>query len=143
MVQNWSQTPTWTLLAGSTAGYYNVVVQVSTAATPVEQRRAASVMLYGYEPATSITLTTDLPSPQTAPVSVTFTATAGTGPGPYEYQFLVYRNGVYVETIGYGAPNMWTLTGAYPAGNYDIYARARANSTSIWDVQTVKRFVIQ
>ena len=143
IVRPWGGSPTWTLLAGSTAGYYNVVVQVRTGTTAGEQARAATVMYYGYDPATSITISTDLTSPQLAGNAVTFTALAGPGPGPYQYQFLVYRNGLFVSQTVYGASNTYVLPGTSVAGSYLIYGRARANSTSLWDVQATRAFVIQ
>ena len=142
IVQNWGPNNVWTLLAGSTAGYYNVVVDVRTG-TSATTVRATRLMFYGYAPATSITIGTSLPSPQAVGTAVTFTATAGPGPGPYQYQFLVYRNGVQVATTVYGASNAYTLLGTSAAGSYQIIARARGHSTSIFDVQTSMVFVIQ
>lgn len=56
----------------------------------------------------SVTLATDLPSPQPVGSAVTFTATGSGGRGSYEYAFQVREGTIWQTTQDYSSLNTWT-----------------------------------
>jgi hypothetical protein len=132
VVQDWSATATWTLPSTATTGSYLIIADVKTdpAATV---RDAYTWMTFSIQtsvltPATGVTLTPSLPSPQLVGTAVTFTA-AGQGSTSYEYRFWQSTDGgaTYTVVQDWSATAIWTLQGTAPAGSYLIIADVKSN----------------
>jgi len=81
-------------------------------------------------PASGVTLTPNISSPQTQGTSVTFIAAGSGGSGSYEYRFLLFDGSSWNIVQGYATTDNWTWSGALP-GNYLVAVEVRnAGSTS-------------
>ena len=74
----------------------------------------------------TVTLTSNLISPQVIGANITFTAEVQNTPGNYEYKFWLKANGVWTAMQGYSTSNTWTwdTTGA-TAGAYGVQVYVR------------------
>jgi len=84
-------------------------------------------------PATSVTLTSSVPSPQIAGAAVIFSASASGASGSYEYQFVLMNpQGAWSIVRPYSAVNTWTWnTASIPAGSYVLQVWARNAGTTV------------
>ncbi|HEX7622907.1 MAG TPA: kelch repeat-containing protein, partial [Anaeromyxobacteraceae bacterium] len=87
-------------------------------------------------PATGVTLTPSLPSPQAVGTPVVFTA-AGQGSVGYEYRFWLFSNGVWNIVQDYGAAATWTLPSTTVLGDYSVAVWVRTNPSVDMDAQVV------
>jgi hypothetical protein len=76
-------------------------------------------------PATGVTLTASVPSPQTVGTSVTFTA-SGQGSAGYEYRFWLNDGTGWQIVRDYSTSPTWTLS--RPAGTYYVTVYVRTSS---------------
>ncbi|MEW6489712.1 MAG: multicopper oxidase domain-containing protein [Thermodesulfobacteriota bacterium] len=150
VVQAYGAANTWDwATAGLPAGTYYVQVDARNVGSP-NARDIAKVVRYDLvapppAPATGVTLTADVPSPQTAGTQVTFTALGEGGSGSYEYRFWLKTGATWavVQTYGADATWDWDTTGAVP-GTYYIQVDVRsAGSTANRDAARVMGYVIQ
>ncbi len=83
-------------------------------------------------PATGVTLTPSLPSPQAPGTAVIFTA-AGQGSAGYQYRFWQYDYAVASWTVvqDWSVTATWTLPGTTPAGLYRVVADVKTDPLSI------------
>jgi FtsP/CotA-like multicopper oxidase with cupredoxin domain len=130
-----SNTLAWT---PTLTGNYDILVDVRTAGST--SLREASTKLFFYQivapPATGVSVTTSLASPQAPGTPITLTATGQGGSGSYEYQFWVNSGSGYNIVRAYSASNTFVWTPA-TIGNYDILVDVRnAGSTAVRDALT-------
>ncbi|HMA45998.1 MAG TPA: IPT/TIG domain-containing protein, partial [Frankiaceae bacterium] len=87
-------------------------------------------------PATGVTLTANLPSPQVAGTFVAFTA-AGVGSSGYQYQFWLSADGgaTFVLVQDYGVATTWTTPPSLPAGTYRVLVDVRTSPGVAFDAQ--------
>ena len=135
--------------SGALPGAYVVAVQArvvgSAAAFDVEAK-------YNYlinavpTPATGITISTSLASPQTVGAQVFVTGSASGGSGSYEYRFWLkdtLGNYTMVQPISAGSIWKWDTTGLTP-GTYTISVQARSvGSVNVSDVENTMNFAVQ
>ena len=127
VVQDWSATDTWTLPSTTAAGSYVVLADVKTnTATTLRDTYTALVYTLGTDfpaPATGVTLTPSLPSPQVPGTAVIFTA-AGQGSTNYQYRFwLSPDNGATWAVVqDWSTTDTWTLPSTTGAGSYVVLA---------------------
>jgi hypothetical protein len=129
LLQDWSPTNTWTLPGTSPQGSYYILGEVRTSSAVY--RDAFAAMTYSISaaiPATGVTLTSSVPSPQAPGTDVVFTAT-GLGSSGYQYRFRMSANGgPFTLLQDWSATNTWTLPGTSPLGSYYILAEVRTSS---------------
>jgi FtsP/CotA-like multicopper oxidase with cupredoxin domain len=135
-VQSYSATPTWTLPSSTLPGTYFVGVNVRTISTASAQASTSATYVIQYTPATGVTLTPSLPSPQISGTPVLFTA-AGQGSANYQYEFwLTPAGGASTKVQAYSTTATWTLPGSTPAGTYFVAVKVRTNTTVLSDAAT-------
>jgi hypothetical protein len=144
--QPYSGSANWMLPTNTPAGDYDVAVWVRT--NPLVSVDTGTSMFYrlvapSIAPASSVTLTPDLPNPQFAGTAVTFTASAQGSTAPYEYQFWVNSGSGFTIVQPYGAKNSYTLPAGTPAGVYDIAVWVRSTSASPVDAGNSMAYSIQ
>lgn len=85
--------------------------------------------------ASGVTVTPDLPSPQTAGTSVVFTAQATGGTGQFEYQFYQFTGGTWVVVQPYSQADSWRWNGnnSISENYFTVYARS-VGSGALYDV---------
>jgi len=128
VVQNWSGAATWVLSSATPPGSYLVSAQVRT--TVASTGDAASANLpFQVRPlaATGVTLTADLPSPQSTGTAVVFTA-AGQGSSGYQYRFWFLGAGGWTVVQDYSTTATWTLPGTTAPGNYQVGVQVRTSN---------------
>jgi hypothetical protein len=148
IAKNYSPDPAWTWeTAGIPGGTYEIRVNArntgSAAAFEASQTMNFTITT---PPATRVTLTSSLPSPQPAGVTVIFTASADGG-GTYEYQFTGRSAGVselsVAQTFSTSASWSWSTAGV-PPGTYEIIVFARAAGTAVpFEASRSIRFEVQ
>ena len=123
-----SNTYSWTPQA---AGSYGLGVRARAAGTSVMLDMDRIIYFEVTEatgPVTSLSLTTNPTSPQTAGTAITLTATANR---TAEYQFFVMNpDGGWAAVTGYSTSNTYSWT-PQAAGSYGLGVRARAAGTSV------------
>ena len=132
MQQDYLATNTLVWNTGSeTAGIHEVRVRVRNTGSTAQYENAASVPYtvdpVPPDPLPSVTLASDLTSPQVQGTTVTWTATGSGGTGSYEYQFWVYGPANrWIMHQDYLANNtlVWN-TSAEKAGIHEVRARVR------------------
>ena len=121
LVQDYSTSNTYALASTENmAGIHTVQVNVRNvgSSTDIEAYRNTSFTVNSAIIApTSVTIATDVTSPQTAGAPITFTGQGVGGTGPYEYRF--YRKGP-------DTGNAWTLVQNYSASNSYALATTEA-----------------
>ncbi len=137
----------YTITNLSTGSFYFVVTAVDTSDNESPYSTEAFKTISAAEttsPATSVTLMSNLYSPQKVGAIVTFTATASGGSGTYEYQFWRKPSGGSWSIVqNYSSSNSfsWNTTGA--AGTSQIVVWARNAGASVnYDVYKSTAFVI-
>ena len=136
VVQNYSTNATFDWSSTSTdVGDSTITVDARNIGSTQDSEATASQLhtLEAQIALTSVTLTSDLPSPQKAGATITFTAQASGGNvGEYEYRFSRYFNGAYIDEI-YGPSNTYTLTTteADSLGGHSVYVYARNKGSSV------------
>lgn len=141
VAQNYSTTNTFTW-SPTKVGYYDIMVD--TRVVNAAAFRDALVTKLAYQiapaPATAVTLTPSVASPQLPGSSITFTAEASGGAGPYEYRFWINSGGTFLIAQDYTTINTFTWT-PFVAGNYDIMVDTRAvGSTNFREALAVNSF---
>lgn len=124
VVQNFSTNSSWTWnTAAALPGTYNIQVDVRNAGTtsaPTASRVISFVIAAPPTPASSVTLASTVPSPQTAGTPVTFVAAGNGGSGSYVYRFWLRTGGVWSVVQNYSTNATWTWNTAVAPGNYFI-----------------------
>jgi hypothetical protein len=129
MVQDYGVGSTWTLPTTTLAGNYTIGVDVRT--TTGVYRDAVAYLPYQLsQPATGVTITPSLPSPQLAGTAVVFTA-AGQGSSGYQYRFWLFNGVTWNMVQDYGVGSTWNLPTTTPVGSYTIAVDVRT-STSVY-----------
>lgn len=115
------------------AGIYDILVDVRGFGTTTFRDAFTTLLAYQIAPApaTAVTLTPDLASPQAPGTPITFTAVASGGTGPYEYRFWLNVGGTYVIAQDYTTTNTWTWT-PFTTGNYDIMVDTRSVGSTLF-----------
>ena len=100
-----------------------------------------------YSPVSSVRLTSDLPSPQTAGTTVTFTASATGGSGNYEYCFWVRgpaTNGRWSMVRRYATSPNYTMDTTNYVGTNEVNVWARnVGSSEEWEVWDSVTYEVQ
>jgi Multicopper oxidase len=143
IVQDFSATNALVWTPAATGAYDILVDARNTGSTSL---REATTKLFSYQiqpaPATGVTVTPSLTSPQAPGTPITFTASGQGGSGTYEFQFWVNSGAGYNIVQPYSATNTFVWTPA-TTGNYDILVDVRnAGSTAVRDA-LVKIFFYQ
>jgi len=119
----YSATPSWAWnTAGLATGAYKIEVWARNIGSTASWEAYKNMSYTLAPPVTSVTLTSDAPSPQPVGKNIVFSAAASGGSGAYEYQFKL-RNaaGVWSLAQGYGTTPSWTWsTAGLAAGVYKI-----------------------
>jgi hypothetical protein len=126
VVRPYSDNSTWiwnTTGADNAAYFVQVDVRSAGSIAPAE---AASSIGYGIGPPTTVTLTDNVASPQTAATPIAFTATGAGGSGTFEYRFWLKSSGGWTVVQPYGPSAVWDwpVTGRVP-GDYAIQVDVR------------------
>jgi lipoprotein signal peptidase len=122
-----------------------VKVDVRTSATvDLDASSAVAFQLVAPAPATGVTVTTSVPSPQIPGVPVVFTA-SGVGSSGYQYRFYLTNNNGVTWTLvqAYSSVNTWTLPGTTPVGSYKVLAEVRTTTTVSRDTFFQLTYVLQ
>jgi hypothetical protein len=132
MTQDYRTTNTF-IWTPTKIGIHDILVDVRGFGSKVSRDAFATYLSYmvAPAPATAVTLTPSIVSPQLAGTPITFTAVASGGSGPYEYRFWVNIGGTYVIAQDYTTTNTWTWT-PLATGNYDIMVDTRAVGSTLF-----------
>ncbi|MEW6488796.1 MAG: hypothetical protein AB1578_12900 [Thermodesulfobacteriota bacterium] len=149
VVQHYSASAQWTWsTTGKAEGTYYVQVDCRAVGSTVN-RQAAKVVAYVLAapttPATGVTLTPSLPSPQPVGTGITFTAAGLPEGGTYEYRFWLKEGAVWTVVQHYSAGAQWTWsTGGKAPGTYYVQADCRAaGSTANREAAKVVSYTLQ
>jgi FtsP/CotA-like multicopper oxidase with cupredoxin domain len=137
MVRDYSAANTYNWTPAAT-GAYDILVDVRSAGSTAS--REALTKLFYYQivtpPATGVTLTPDLASPQAPSTPITFTAAGQGGTGTYEYRFWVNSGSGFSIVQDYSAVSTFPWTPA-ATGAYDFLVDVRnAGSTAFREAFT-------
>jgi len=149
LVKPYSATSTWSWdTTGLTTGAYRIVVQARNSGSTVsfDQERAMNFSLNAPSgPGVAVSLSPNVPSPQTVGVPIFLSASVSGGSGTYEYQFWLRNTaGVYslVQPYGLNSSWKWDTSGALPGG-YVVAVQARVvGSAAAFDVEAKYNYLI-
>jgi hypothetical protein len=123
----------WDTSSGFTYALYNVAVYIRNTGSSAGYE-AFKVISYNLAPpVSSVTLTANLPSPQTIGSSIRYDAQGLGGLGQYEYKFQLKNGGVWTVVQAYSTTRSWTFdSNTYPPGLYyiSVYSRNLGSSAS-------------
>ena len=131
VVQNYSTSDVWSWLSvSSDTGAYTVSVDARNVGSSNDSEATTSVShtLDAQTPATSVTATPDLTSPQKAGTTVSFTMQgSGGNVGQYEYKVQHYGPNSYYNDTGYNSSNTFVMptTEANSVGTHQLYFSTR------------------
>jgi len=138
----------WDTTGLPTAGTYQIAVQARNAGSIVsfDQERVINYSLNAPSgPGVAVSLSPNIPSPQTVGVPIFFAANVTGGTGTYEYQFwLKDTTGVYtlVQPYGLNSTYKWDTAGALPGG-YSVAVQTRVvGSLASFDAETIYDYLI-
>ena len=149
VVQDWTTAASWTLGANAPVGTYLIIADVRT--DPATATRDAyawlnyAVVSTPVVPATGVTLTPSLPSPQPPGTAVAFTA-AGQGSTGYEYRFWLSPDNGATWTVvqDWSATDTWTLPSTTLEGDYVVLADVKTDPAStVRDTYTALVYTLQ
>jgi hypothetical protein len=127
-------TPTAAFSVGQVSFTYTVANSYGAVSLP------GNVNVSIVQPATAVTVSPTLTSPQVAGTPITFVASATGGSGNYEYRFYLNSGAGYQVVQPYSSSSSWSWTPA-AAGNYDVFVEARnAGSTVVRDTFAALNF---
>lgn len=129
----------WTPTKG---GFYDIMVDTRIVNSAAFRDALVTKLAYHVTPlpATAVTITPSVASPQLPGATVTFTATASGGTGPYEYRYWINSGGTFMVAQNYTTTNTFAWTPVV-AGNYDIMVDTRAvGSTAFREALNVNSF---
>jgi hypothetical protein len=126
LAQDYSSNNSWTW-SPAAIGNYDILVDVRTAGSIVVREASTTISFFQVRsstPATGVTLTSNLASPQATGTPITFTAVATGAAGPFEYRYWVNTGAGFQLVRDYFASGtfVWTPT---TAGAYDILVDVR------------------
>jgi FtsP/CotA-like multicopper oxidase with cupredoxin domain len=144
MVQDYGASNSWQLPISTLPGTYRVVVHVRTNTNAALEAQAALNYTIGAAPATSVSLTPSLPSPQPFGTAVTFTAKAQGGSGNYQYRFYIKNSTATAYTLvqDYSPADSWTMSASTFGGTYRVVVHVRTSPLVSLDVQSSADFTI-
>ena len=95
-------------------------------------------------PATGVTLTPSVASPQNVGTAVEFTA-AGQGgtASAYQYKFWLHDGTKWTVEQDFSPDATWVLAGTRPAARYTVVVQVRTSSSVAYDAETRMVYVIQ
>jgi FtsP/CotA-like multicopper oxidase with cupredoxin domain len=91
---------------------------------------AGTITTASWSPATSVLITSSLPSPQTIGTPVTFSAVASGATTPVQYRFWLTSGPTTTLVQDYNSSSTWTMSATKPAGVYTVTADARTSMIS-------------
>jgi len=141
IARNYSATNTF-VWKPAKVGNYDIMVDTRIVNTTVLRDALVTRLAYKIAPlpATAVTITPSVTSPQLPGSSITFTAAASGGTGPYEYRFWINAGGTYLVAQNYSTTSTFTWTPTV-AGNYDVMVDTRAvGSTNFREALAVSSF---
>ena len=130
--QNWSTNADYVMPATEPVGAKEILIE-SPRSTSRRTLQGADYQgtytITNPPPATGVTLTPSLPSPQWPPTTVTFAAQGSSSvvldPSAYQYQFRTFRAGVWTTVQPFGASSTWTMLNTSAGGAYTVQVRVR------------------
>ncbi|ADI85769.1 M6 family metalloprotease domain-containing protein [Geobacter sulfurreducens] len=136
--QAYSSTATWAWsTSGLAAGTYQVCAFARTAGTSpaigYDTYKVITFTLNALPPATGVTLTPSVASPQNVATSVTFTAAGAGGTGSYEYEFYTLAPGskAWVKQRAYSSTTAWAWnTAGAKAGTWQVCVWTKSAGTA-------------
>jgi len=146
MVRDWSTSPTYTLPSYMAAATYLVYAEVRTSSL-VARDAVSPTITFDIQaiPATGVTVTTALTSPQPLGTAVVFEA-HGEGSSGYSYRFFRSADGgaTWVMVRDWSSASGYTLPSYMARGTYQLYAEVRTSSLVVRDaLSPTVVFVIQ
>ena len=131
---------TWTDTGAAGKYFFRVNARQAGSTGPAEATKAVTYVIAApVSPATGVTLSPSLASPQSPGTPVTWTAVASGGSGSYEYQFYAKSETAtsWTPVQGYSSVSTWEWdTTGLPDGTYYVLAYARsAGSVAPFEAQ--------
>ena len=135
VLRDWSTASTFDWQPTTAASDARIAVSVRSAAGTATADYPFAIFDAGtggtYLPAKSLTITSDLPSPQYAGTAITWTATQSGGTGPMVYKWFVYDLGLWKPVGSWSSSNQFTWRPTVAASDYQVSAWVkRAGSTA-------------
>ena len=129
--------------------FANGVAVVAPLAAPPSKVRVLSAengsnemqVATGTRPATGVTLTASVPSPQAPGTAVVFTA-AGQGLAGYQYRFWLDSGTGPIMVQDYGVGSTWTLPGTTPVGTYRVIVHVRTSNAVAFDARAEVAYTV-
>ena len=141
VVQSWSAGNIWTMplsQLGSAAGIgYTVQVEARTSSVGTVRLATRAYTVRIPAPATAVTLTPTLASPQQVGTAVTFTAAATGGAAAKQYQFSLDGGAGFAVVRAWGTGTTWVMPATTAVGSYQVKVEVRTNSTTVDTTATV------
>ncbi|HTN54072.1 MAG TPA: choice-of-anchor D domain-containing protein, partial [Anaeromyxobacter sp.] len=110
---------------------------------PVKPTLTSSLTGTGFSiPATGVTLTPSLPSPQIVGTAVVFTAQGQGSTGPYQYQFWLKTGNTWAIVQPWSSTNTWTLAANTAPGTYSVQVEVRTKPSGARDAITAIGYTI-
>ena len=145
-VTDWVSSNTFDWTPSQINSNYRVGVWVKRASNPADALEASAEKPFAITaavamPPTSVTLTTNLPSPQLPGTSIAVTASAGNG--AYQYKWFVF-NDAWSAVTGWTTSStyQWTPTAVNPSYILGVWVRAANNTVDAPQVSAEKVFAI-
>jgi hypothetical protein len=140
VVQDYGVGSSWTMPGTTPAGSYQIAVHVRTSSGVFVDAQAVLPFVIGdlptpAAPATGVTVTSTLGSPQAAGTLVRFDAQGEGGSGTYQYRFWLFADGAWQVMQDYGVGSSWTMTAPLPAGSYQVAVHVRTDPAVFADAQ--------
>jgi hypothetical protein len=144
LVQDYGVGSSWTMPGNLVADTYTVVVHVRTSTLVGLDAQAGVTYVIRPAPATGVTLTPSLPSPQAQGTPVVFTA-QGQGSSGYQYRFFIKSSTSATWTLvqDYGVGSSWTMPGNLVPDTYTVVVHVRTSTLVGLDAQVGITYAIR
>lgn len=143
IVQDFSSANTWQWIPAA-SGAFDVLVDVRNAGSAAVREASNKLFFYQIQQVlgTSVTINSDLASPQVAGTPITFTAVGSGSPGPFEYRFWLNSGSGFTVVQDYSTVDSWVWTPG-TAGNHDIMVDVRTVGSTDFREALAKIFFYQ
>src|SRR5262249_40970261 len=146
-VGSWGASPTWSWTPTIAASDYQVKVAVRSAGSTNTTGELFQSLPFTIVAPTvaSVSLTSNVPSPQVVGTTIVWSVAAAGGTAPYQYKWWLYDGTTWTAASNWTTSTTWSWTPAVANNNYSVrvWARSSGNTADAAEASTSMAYAIK